>query len=172
MVDHEAPDPADDVDIVGRTPQGELSRRLRLLLDIVLEETDRPVLFSDISAAMTTRGVKLSRARWNYMRDGNGRLIPDRTLLVALADFFNVDPDFLLSVEDMETLELTASQLELVKALRAERVKWFTAKTLGDVSPQTLDMTIDYLDQDASLHSEGGSAADSADSSDGPHKVQ
>ena len=106
------------------------------------------------------------------MKDGIGRLIPDRTLLVALADFFNVDPVFLLSVEDMQARELTASQLELVKAMRAERVKWFTAKTLGDVSPQTLDVTIDHLDQDASLHSEGGSAADSGDSSDGPHKVQ
>ncbi|WP_315913248.1 hypothetical protein [Arthrobacter sp. lap29] len=171
MVDHEAPDTANDVDIVGRTPQGELSRRLRLLLDIVVDETGRPVLFSDISAAMATRGVKLSRARWNYMKDGNGRLIPDRTLLMALADFFNVVHVFLLSVEDMETPELTESQLELVKVLRAERVRRFTAETLGDVSPQTLDVTIDYLDQDASLHSEGGSAADSGDSSDGPHKV-
>ena len=171
MVDHEAPDPADDVDIVGRTPQGELSRRLHVLLDTVVEETGRPVLFSDISAAMAARGVKLSRARWNYMKDGNGRLILDRTLFVALADFFNVDPDFLLSVEDMKTRELTASQLELVKSLRAERVKWFTAKTLGDVSPQTLDVTIDYLEQNASLHSEGGSAAGSGGSSDGPRRV-
>lgn len=157
MADHETSDAADEV---GRTPQDELSRRLRLLLDVAVGENGRPLLFLEISQAMTARGVKLSRARWNYMKDGIGRLIPDRSLLVALADYFNVDPDYLLRVEDVTTHELTASQRESVKALRAKQVKSFMAKTLGEVSPQTLAMIIGHLDQEAALPPGGEATVD------------
>ena len=150
----------------GRTPQGELARRLHLLLDITAGERGRPLLFSEISEAMAARSVKLSRARWNYMKDGNGRLIRDRPLLAALADFFNVDHEFLLSVEDLQAPELTAAQLESVKSLRAERAKSFAAKTLGDVSPETLEATIDHLDQDVALNPEDAIPLDERDTPD------
>lgn len=146
------------------TPQGELARRLRLLLDAAVAERGGPVLFPDIRAAMTVRGVKLSRARWFYMKDGNGALVRDRPLLTALADFFNVDPEYLLSVENVEAPALTDEQLEFVKTLRAAKVKSFAAKTLGDVSPEALEAIIDYLDRDFARQPRGEKAGDSVDS--------
>lgn len=151
-----------------RTPQGVLARKLHLLLDVAVAERGRPLTFPDISAAMTVRGVKLSRARWSYMKDGNGRLVHDRPLLTALADYFNVDPEYLLSVEDIATPEIVGQQLEFVKALRATRVKSFAARTLGDVSPETLEAVIEYLDRDIGLHPGGDSTGDLVDSPDEP----
>ncbi|MCU6480449.1 hypothetical protein [Arthrobacter sp. A2-55] len=143
-----------------RTPQGELARKLHLLLDVAVAERGEALTFPEIRAAMTVRGVGLSRARWSYMKDGNGRLVQDRPLLTALADYFNVDPEYLLSVEDVETPEMVGRQLEFIKSLRAARVKSFAAKTLGDVSPETLEIIVDYLDQDIALHPGEGPAAD------------
>ena len=168
MADQETSDVAD---AARRTPQGELARRLHLLLDIAVAERGRPLIFPDIREAMTARGVKLSRARWSYMKDGNGRLVHDRPLLTALADYFNVDPEYLLSVEDIETPELVGAELEFVKALRAARVKSFASKTLGDVSPETLEIIVEYLDRDIALHPGGGAAVDSGDSLGGRPRV-
>ena len=145
MIDQDAP-------VEGReprcTPQGELARRLKLLLAASGAQRGKPLTFPDISEAMAARGVKMSRARWSYMKDGNGRLIQDRPLLSALAEYFSVDPGYLLGVEDVETPELMGVQLELVKVLRAAAVKSFAARTLGDVSPVTLQTIIDFLNRD------------------------
>jgi len=164
MADQESPRSGEEA---RRTPQGELARKLHLLLDAAVAERGEALTFPEIRAAMTVRGVGLSRARWSYMKDGKGRLIQDRPLLTALADYFRVDPEYLLSVEDIETPELVGRQLEFAKALRAARVKSFVSKTLGDVSPETLEFIVDYLDQDIALHPGGGSGVDSGDSPDG-----
>lgn len=147
-----------------RSPQGELALKLHLLLDAVVAETGRPLTFRDISEAMIARGVKLSRSRWSYMKDGNGRLVQDRPLLAALSDFFKVDPDYLLGVEDVETPEPLTLQLELGKALRAARVKSFATRTLGDVSAETLQSITEFLERDIALESGGAAATDSGDS--------
>ncbi|QOI65973.1 hypothetical protein IG195_21835 (plasmid) [Arthrobacter sp. TES] len=69
------------------------------MLDVVVAEGGRPYEFTDIQAALAEKGVKLSRARWYYMRDGDGPLVTDEKLLMALAEFFGVpgayltDPD-------------------------------------------------------------------------------
>jgi len=153
-------------DLARRTPQGELARKLHLLLDIAVAERGGPVSYPDIWAAMTVRGVKLSRARWAYMKDGNGVLVRDCALLTALADYFKVDPDYLLSVEDIRTPEVVGRQLELVKAFRAARVKSFASQTLGEMSPETLDVVVDFLNQDIGPNHGGGEA--SSNSADSP----
>lgn len=161
MADKESPGAGD---MAGRTPQGELARKLHLLLDIAVVERGGPVSYPDIWAAMTVRGVKLSRARWAYMKDGKGVLIRDRALLTALADYFRVDPDYLLSVEEVKTPAMTSEQLKKVKAFRTARVKSFVESTLGDVSPETLDEIIEYLGQDSPPHpGEGEEPGNSAD---------
>lgn len=146
MADKESPGAGD---MARRTPQSELARKLHRLLDIAIVERGGPVSYPDIWAAMTVRGVKLSRARWAYMKDGNGVLVRDRGLLTALADYFRVDPDYLLSVEEVKTPAMTSEQLKKVKAFRAARVKSFVESTLGAISPETLDEIIDYLDRDS-----------------------
>lgn len=155
----------------GCTPQGELSRRLRLLLDAAVAERGKPLTFREISEALATRGVNLSRARWFYMKDGNGKLIPDRPLLTALADYFKVIPDYLLVVEDMAMPDVAWDQRESVHSLRAAKVKSFVDQTLGNVSPETLEAATEFLNGDRPLHPGAEAVADCADSPDEPPVV-
>lgn len=151
------------------TPQAELARRLNLLLDVAVAERGRPVTFREVQEELASRGVKLSRARWFYMKDGTGRLVSDPELLRALCEIFKVDPSYLLPESDGELPERIDSQLEFVKSLRAARVKSFAARTLGDVSPETLRRISEYLNKDIDLHPGGEQAAVSApeDTEDG-----
>lgn len=140
-------------------PQAELARRLNLLLDVVVAERGNPVTFREVQEALAAEGVKLSRARWFYMKDGNGRLVTDPVLLSAICGIFNVDPSYLLSGEETDLPMRIDSQLEFVRSLRAARVKSFAARTLGDVSPETLRVITEYLNKDIGLHPEGEQAA-------------
>ncbi|UUL75718.1 hypothetical protein NG819_16295 [Pseudarthrobacter sp. Fe7] len=65
----------------GLSPQAELARRLNLLLDVVVAERGQPVTFREVQQKLQSRGIKLSRARWFYMKDGTGRLVSDPALL-------------------------------------------------------------------------------------------
>ena len=151
------------------TPQAELARRLNLLLDVAVAERGKPVTFREVQEQLASRGVKLSRARWFYMKDGTGRLVSDPELLTALCEIFKVDPSYLLPDNDAELPERIDSQLEFVRSLRAARVKSFAARTLGDVSPETLRRISEYLNKDIDLHPGGEEAAVTApeDTEDG-----
>ena len=143
---------------VDLSPQAELARRLNLLLDVVVAERGQPVTFREVQQKLAEKGIKLSRARWFYMKDGTGRLVSDPALLGALCDIFNVDPAYLLGSDASDLPERIDSQLEFVKSLRAARVKTFAARTLGDVSPETLRAITEYLNRDISRRPEGGRA--------------
>ena len=155
------------------TPQAELARRLNLLLDVAVAERGKPVTFREVQEQLASRGVKLSRARWFYMKDGTGRLVSDPELLTALCEIFKVDPSYLLPDNDAELPERIDSQLEFVRSLRAARVKSFAARTLGDVSPETLRRISEYLNKDIDLHPGGEEAAVTApeDTEDGHQGV-
>jgi hypothetical protein len=140
------------------SPQTQLARRLNLLLDVVVAERGHPVTFKEVQTELAARGIKLSRARWFYMKEGSGRLVTDPVLLTGLCDVFNVDPSYLVG-SDAALPERIDSQLEFVKSLRAARVKSFAARTLGDVSPETLRAISEFLNKDIGLHSEGGQAS-------------
>lgn len=160
----------DEVSMDGTlSPQARLARRLNLLLDVAVAERGKPVTFREIQAELAARGVKLSRARWFYMKDGRGRLVSDPALLTALCDIFNVDASYLLQGNDADLPERIDSQLEFVRSLRAARVKSFAVRTLGDVSPETLRAISEYLNKDISLHPDGEQAAATppADTEDG-----
>lgn len=137
------------------SPQAELARRLNLLLDVVVAERGQPVTFREVQEKLAEKGIKLSRARWFYMKDGTGRLVSDPALLGALCNIFNVDPDYLMGSDASDLPERIDSQLEFVKSLRAARVKSFAARTLGDVSPETLRAITEYLNKDISRRPEG-----------------
>ena len=146
------------------SPQAELARRLNLLLDVVVAERGQPVTFREVQEKLADKGIKLSRARWFYMKDGTGRLVSDPALLGALCEIFNVDPAYLLGSDDADLPQRIDSQLEFVKSLRAARVKTFAARTLGDVSPETLRAITEYLNKDISRRPEGEKAAASTQS--------
>ncbi|KRE65564.1 hypothetical protein ASG79_13670 [Arthrobacter sp. Soil761] len=155
------------------SPQAELARRLNLLLDVVVAERGQPVTFREVQQKLAEKGIKLSRARWFYMKDGTGRLVSDPALLGALCDIFNVDPAYLLGSDPTDLPERIDSQLEFVKSLRAARVKAFAARTLGDVSPETLRAITEYLNKDISRRPEGerAEASPGLDADEAPERA-
>ena len=129
-----------------------LSQRLRLLIDLHAIEHGADPTYSEVAAYLAERGVSMSRARWSYMSNGH-RDISDAILLTGIAEFFGVHPDFLLN--DGPLPDRVEAQLNLIRAMRESRVRAFAARTLGDVSPRTLKMITQFLDDAAAMRQQG-----------------
>ncbi|WP_154604901.1 hypothetical protein [Arthrobacter sp. AQ5-05] len=152
---------------VEQSAQFVLARRLNLLLDVVIAERGTPLTFLELQQKLADRGVKLSRARWSYMKDGTDRLVSDPELLTAISEVFGVDPAYLLGEEGSGLPEQIDSRLEFLKALRAAKVKSFAARLLGEVSPETLRAITEFLNNDIRLHQGDADATGPEDSGDG-----
>ena len=48
----------------------------------------------------------------------------------------------------MATPEKVSAQLDLVRSMRAAKVKSYAARTLGDISPKALNAITKFLDED------------------------
>lgn len=129
------------------TAAEDLAKRLRLLLDVAVAETGAEPTYSQIAAFLERRGTKLSRSRWTYMVNGH-RYVQDRALFDGLAEFFDVDAEFLMGAEGAETPAKVSAQLDLVRSMRAARVKSYAARTLGDISPNALQAISKFLDEE------------------------
>ncbi|WMY80058.1 hypothetical protein [Citricoccus sp. I39-566] len=114
-----------------------LSRKIGLLLDVMTTSEGRKFEFHDIAEALAQKGVKLSRTRWHHLKVGDSTVPQPRELLEALADFFNVNPAYLLT-EDGPLPERIQHELELLAAMRRARVREFATRTLADVDDETL----------------------------------
>ena len=125
----------------------DLAKRLRLLLDVAVAETGSEPTHSQIAAFLEQRGTNLSRSRWTYMVNGH-RYVQDRALFEGLAEFFDVDTAFLAGAAGAETPAKVAAQLDLVRSMRAARVKSYAARTLGDISPNALEAISKFLDEE------------------------
>lgn len=123
-----------------------LAKRLRLLLDVKTTETGSEPSYSVIAAFLKERGVNLSRSRWTYMVNGHRR-VDDPLVFEGLAEFFEVDVDFLTGDSDVSAPDKVNAQLDLVRAMRAARVKSYATRTLGDLSPKTLEAISQFLDE-------------------------
>jgi len=132
-----------------KTAAEDLAKRLRLLLDVAEAETGSEPTFAQIAAFLEERGTNLSRSRWTYMVNGH-RYVQDRPLFEGLAAFFDVDPAFLAGAVGAETPAKVSAQLDLVRAMRAARVKTYAARTLGDISPNALQAISRFLDAEVS----------------------
>lgn len=129
------------------TAAEDLAKRLRLLLDVAVAETGSEPTYSQIAAFLEQRGTNLSRSRWTYMVNGH-RYVQDPALFEGLADFFDVDAAFLMGAEGAETPAKVSAQLDLVRSMRAARVKSYAARTLGDISPNALRAISKFLDEE------------------------
>ncbi len=125
----------------------DLAKRLRLLLDVAIAETGIEPTYSQIAAFMLSRGVSLSRSRWTYMVNGH-RYVQDRQLFEGLSEFFAVDQSFLIGEEDAPMPLKIRAQLDLVRSMRAAKVKSYAARTLGDISPEALQAISRFLDEE------------------------
>ena len=137
-----------------------LAKRLRLLLDVAVAETGSEPTFAQIAAYLEERGTNLSRSRWTYMVNGH-RYVQDLSLFDGLAAFFDVDPAFLAGAVDADIPAKVSAQLDLVRAMRAAKVKTYAARTLGDISPGALQAISRFLDEEVSpespeAHDRGG----------------
>jgi hypothetical protein len=115
-------------------------------MDVTEARTGREVTYTDINEYLTARDHTLSRARWSYMLNGH-RFVDDMPLLDALSDFFEVPHTYLRGGD--KTPDAVTAQLDLVRALRANKVRTFAARTLGDLSPETLGAITQFLDKEA-----------------------
>lgn len=124
-----------------------LAKRLRLLMDVVEAESGIEPTYSQIAEFLKDRGVNLSRSRWTYMVNGH-RYVQDPAVSEGLAAFFDVDAAFLTGDDSAATPEKVSAQLDLVRAMRAAKVKSYAARTLGDISPKALHAITKFLDEE------------------------
>ena len=122
-----------------------LARKIDLLMDVVVTTEGRPYEFHDIQSALAEKGVKLSRTRWHHMKTGDATVRQPVDVISALAEFFQVNPDYLLNT-DGEVPERIQQELELLAAMRRAKVKEFATRTLADVDNETLDAIAALLD--------------------------
>ena len=131
------------------TAAADLAKRLRVLLDVAEAETGSEPTFTQIAAFLEARGTNLSRSRWTYIVNGH-RYVQDPSLFEGLAAFFDVEPAFLAGSQGAETPAKVSAQLDLVRSMRAARVKSYAARTLGDISPNALQAISRFLDAEVS----------------------
>ncbi|SFS16580.1 hypothetical protein SAMN04487846_3332 [Microbacterium sp. cf046] len=130
-----------------RSAAQDLAKRLRLLLDVSIAESGAEPTYAQIAAFLESRGARLSRSRWTYMVNGH-RYVRDPVIVDGLAAYFDVDAPFLLGEEGAPTPEKVNAQIDLIRAMRAARVKSYAARTLGDVSPKALQAISKFLDEE------------------------
>lgn len=125
----------------------DLAKRLRLLLDVAIAESGAEPTYSQIAAYLDERGTNLSRSRWTYMVNGH-RYVQDAAVFEGLATFFDVDAAFLMGEDGAAVPAKVSAQLDLVRAMRAAKVKSYAARTLGDISPRALQAISRFLDEE------------------------
>ncbi|MCC3272226.1 helix-turn-helix domain-containing protein [Arthrobacter zhangbolii] len=125
-----------------------LARKIDLLLDVMVTAEGRPYEFQDIQSALAEQGVKLSRTRWHHIKTGDTTVRQPREVIAALAEFFDVNPAYLLHA-DGPVPERIQHELELLAAMRRAKVKEFATRTLAEVDNKTLDAIAALLDDSA-----------------------
>ncbi|MET4058766.1 hypothetical protein ABIB35_000291 [Arthrobacter sp. UYP6] len=122
-----------------------LARKIDLLLDVVLTTEGKPYEFQDIQSALAENGIKLSRTRWHHMKAGDATVRQPTEVVIGLAEFFGINPDYLLTA-DGEIPDRIKSELELLAAMRRAKVREFATRTLSEVDSETLDAIAALLD--------------------------
>ena len=78
----------------------------------------------------------------------DSRYVQDPAVFEGLAAYFDVDTAFLLGADGATTPERVTAQLDLVRSMRAAKVKSYAARTLGDISPKALHAITKFLDEE------------------------
>lgn len=129
--------------------RAELARKLNLLMEVIMAPSGKPATFPVIEEFLHARGLKISRARWQYMLSGTRFLVDDPDLLGGIADFFEVDHAYLLPGSSGEIPKKVEAALQYARAERLGEVRLFAARRLGDVSPEILETLTAVLDEAA-----------------------
>jgi len=120
-----------------------LSQRLGLLLDYVEATRGMPYTYTEVQEFLEERGHKISRARWSYMVNGAAFRLRDPSVLEGLAELFGVDVAYLLGRAELP--DEMARKMDVVDALRRERVVLAATRNLGQSDPEAVDAIREYL---------------------------
>lgn len=124
-----------------------IGRKVDLLLDVVRRSDDGQVFeYKDIESSLAAKGIKLSRTRWQHIKSGESPSQQPREVLVAVAEFFGVDPSYLLE-SDGELPDRIKGELELLRSMRLARVRDFAMRTLTEVDEATLKAITELIDE-------------------------
>lgn len=115
-----------------------VAQKIELLIDVMRARGHEPASFSEIQRELSKRGVQISRTKWFRIRKGSpdGRPTPD--LLRALADYFDVDANYLLHRDGQVSARVEA-ELNLLQSLKLIGANDVTARTVGNLSPAALN---------------------------------
>lgn len=128
-----------------------IGRKVDLLLDVVRRSDDGQVFeYKDVEASLAAKGIRLSRTRWQRIKSGESPSQQPREVLVAVAEFFGVDPSYLLET-DAELPDRVKSELELLRSMRRARVRDFAMRTLAEVDEETLKAITELIDESSDM---------------------
>lgn len=123
-----------------------LAKKINLLLDVIMQESGKPFDYGAVRDGAEKNGYYLSRTRWTHLKNGREQVVTEEALR-AIADVFDVDPEYLLQ-EDGKLPERVEAELELIRTLRRAEVRNFAARALGPVDPEALKEIARILDED------------------------
>lgn len=120
-----------------RVDGGELSRRLGFL-QVNTAVADGGFDFASLLAHAASADVDLTPELWATLNEESGALKIDELVLEAVADYFDVQPAYLIQTGSSVIADRVEAELEFAKALRDKGVKKISARTVGEVSPAAL----------------------------------
>lgn len=122
-----------------------VARKLGVLVSSA-EVQGRDMRVPTIMAGLSASGIGLTRDEWDGLLSGCQPL-PDADVLTALARYFGVHPEYL--VTDGELSERVEAQLALLVSLRRNRVRSIAVRQMSDVRTATLQRIRGLLDEAA-----------------------
>lgn len=122
---------------------GELPRKLRLLLSSA-EAQGRDVRFGSIARFLAGHGISMTSEEWTQLLSG-ASAAPDGRMLEGLCSFFGVPVRYL--TDDEELTSRVEAQLNLLEALRRNKVRSFAVRQMNEVTADTIHRIQMLLDE-------------------------
>lgn len=115
-----------------------VAQKIELLIDVMRARGHDTASFSEIQEELSMRGVQISRTKWFRIRKGSPDGRPTPNLLRALADYFDVDAEYLLKRDGQVSARVEA-ELNLLQSLKLIGASDIGARTVGNLSPEALN---------------------------------
>ena len=115
----------------------ELARRLRQLASAPVQGADE-FRAAALAKSLEDRGIAFTAERWSSLTEETAPVRIAESLMVAIAEFFGVDPLYLVNFHHVEVTERTEAELALESALHKAGAKSVSARSLGEMSPSAL----------------------------------
>jgi len=112
----------------------ELPRRLGILR----QRSASNFAVDELAAQVEQRGEQLSGSDWNALLESHGVVHVRQTILEAIADYFEVPREYLLSPARDSRVELVEAQMDLVDAVAETGGTGVSMRSVGEPTPEAL----------------------------------